>query len=55
MCAVEGKPFVPQTVADVQKALASDLDPPADLYTSAQSKLHLARVLTGRTLAGLDS
>jgi carbon-monoxide dehydrogenase medium subunit len=53
MRAVEGKPFVPQTVVDAQKALANDLDPPADLYTSSQAKLHLARVLTGRALAAL--
>ena len=34
-----------------QEALARDLDPPADLYHSGATKLHLARVLLGRALA----
>jgi CO/xanthine dehydrogenase FAD-binding subunit len=36
-----------------QDALSRDLDPPGDLYTSTATKLHLARVLTGRALAAL--
>ena len=33
-----------------QQALGQDLDPPADLYHSGATKLHLARVLLGRAL-----
>ena len=40
-----------QSVAAAQQALAQDLDPPADLYHSGATKLHLARVLLGRALA----
>ncbi|HZM47698.1 MAG TPA: FAD binding domain-containing protein [Burkholderiales bacterium] len=39
--------------ADVAAALAADLRPAPDLYTTAATKLHLARVLTGRALAAL--
>jgi CO/xanthine dehydrogenase FAD-binding subunit len=39
--------------ADVAAALAADLRPAPDLYSSAETKLHLARVLTGRALASL--
>jgi len=51
--AVEGRALAPDIVAAAQAALAKDLDPPADLYTSSAAKLHLARVLTGRALASL--
>jgi carbon-monoxide dehydrogenase medium subunit len=51
--AVEGKAYSPESVAAAQAALERDLDPPADLYSSAAAKLHLARVLTGRALAAL--
>ncbi len=50
---LEGKAYGPQTVAAVQAALGDDLDPLPDLYHSAATKLHLARVLTGRALAAL--
>ena len=40
-----------KSVAAAQQALARDLDPPADLYHSGATKLHLARVLLGRALA----
>jgi len=40
-----------KSVAASQAALANDLDPPADLYHSGATKLHLARVLLGRALA----
>ena len=43
-----------QPAAQVAAALAEDLRPAPDLYSSAQTKLHLARVLTGRALAALD-
>ena len=39
------------SIAAAQEALARDLDPPADLYHSGATKLHLARVLLGRALA----
>lgn len=42
-----------RTAADVAAALAADLRPAPDLYTTAATKLHLARVLTGRALAAL--
>ena len=50
---LEGKAYGPQTVAAAQAALGDDLDPMPDLYHSAATKLHLARVLTGRALAAL--
>ena len=40
-----------KSIAAAQQALAEDLDPPADLYHSGATKLHLARVLLGRALA----
>jgi carbon-monoxide dehydrogenase medium subunit len=42
---------VETSIAAAQDALARDLDPPADLYHSGATKLHLARVLLGRALA----
>jgi carbon-monoxide dehydrogenase medium subunit len=51
--AVEGKAYGPAVVKAAQDALAKDLAPPADLYHSSATKLHLARVLTGRALAAL--
>ncbi len=50
---LEGQPFTPQVVTTAQGAIAQDLDPPADLYSTSTTKLHLARVLTGRALAAL--
>ena len=51
--AVDGKAYRPDVVKAAQDALAKDLAPPADLYHSSATKLHLARVLTGRALAAL--
>jgi carbon-monoxide dehydrogenase medium subunit len=51
--AVEGRAPTAEVVKAAQDAIARDLDPPADLYTSSATKLHLARVLTGRALAAL--
>jgi len=51
--ALEGKAFGPDTIALAQDTLAQDLDPPGDLYSSSATKLHLARVITGRALAAL--
>jgi len=53
--AVEGRVAGPDTIAAAQAALALELHPAADLYTSAPTKLHLAKVLTGRALAALAS
>ena len=50
---VEGKAYGAETVKAAQDALGKDLAPPADLYHSSATKLHLARVLTGRALAAL--
>ena len=51
--ALEGKAYGPDAVAAAQAALDRDLAPPADLYNSSATKLHLARVLTSRALATL--
>lgn len=51
--ALDGKPFTRENVAAAQAAVADDLVPTADLYHSAATKLHLARVLAGRALADL--
>ena len=53
--AVEGRVAGPETITAAQAALAMELHPAADLYTSAPTKLHLAKVLTGRALAALAS
>jgi len=55
MAAMEGKRAAADTIAAAAKALAKDLDPAADLYSSAATKLQLARVLTGRALAALGA
>ncbi|CAM3868654.1 FAD binding domain-containing protein [Bordetella tumulicola] len=51
--AVVGKVVDAQTLAQAQAALAGELFPFADLYNSAQTKLHLAGVLMGRALRQL--
>ncbi|MFM9886926.1 MAG: FAD binding domain-containing protein [Burkholderiales bacterium] len=53
MAAVEGQPFTPDVVAAAQQALAKELDPIGDLYSAPATKIHLARVLTGRVLSAL--
>jgi carbon-monoxide dehydrogenase medium subunit len=53
MAAMEGKRVAADSIAAAAKALAKDLDPAADLYSTGATKLHLARVLTGRALAAL--
>ena len=55
MAAVEGKRASADTIAAATKALAKDLDPTADLYSSAATKMHLARTLCGRALAALTA
>jgi carbon-monoxide dehydrogenase medium subunit len=51
--ALEGKAYSEETVAAAQAALDADLDPMPDLNGSVATKMHLARVLTGRVLAEL--
>ena len=55
MNAMEGKACSTDTIAAAQAALANDLDPSADLYSSPATKMHLARVLTGRVLTALSA
>jgi len=51
--ALEGKPLSSDTLAAAKLALANDIAPAADLYNSAEMKMHLARVLLGRALTQL--
>ena len=53
MAAVDGKRASADTMAAATKALVKDLEPTADLYSSAATKMHLARALTGRALTAL--
>jgi aerobic carbon-monoxide dehydrogenase medium subunit len=53
MAALEGKRASADTIAAAGEALSQDLEPSADLDATAATKLHLARVLTGRALTGL--
>jgi len=53
MAAMEGKRASTDAIAAATQALARDLDPGADLYSSAATRMQLARVLTGRALAAL--
>jgi carbon-monoxide dehydrogenase medium subunit len=53
MAAVEGKRLSPPVITASAQALADDLDPGGDIYSTAATKLHLARVLTGRALTAL--
>jgi carbon-monoxide dehydrogenase medium subunit len=55
MAAMEGKRAAAEAVAAAARALAKDLDPAADLYSSAATKMHLAQALTGRALAVLGA
>ncbi len=49
-----GKAYSADALAGAaQRALAGELDPTGDLYSTSATKLHLARVLTGRALATL--
>jgi carbon-monoxide dehydrogenase medium subunit len=53
MAALEGKAADDAAVRAAQGALERDLAPGADLYTSAEAKRHLARVLLARVVAAL--
>lgn len=47
------KGFSENSLKEAQDTLATELEPAADLYTAATTKLHLARVLTARALQQL--
>ena len=47
------KGFSKETLTEARSLLANELHPSADLYTSAPTKLHLARVLTERVMKQL--
>jgi carbon-monoxide dehydrogenase medium subunit len=51
--AVTGRALSAETIADAQSALASDLMPDDTNETSAETRMHLARVLLGRLLTRL--
>jgi carbon-monoxide dehydrogenase medium subunit len=51
--ALEGQAFSAELVEGVQAALERDLAPDGDLYHTAATKMHLARVLAGRAVAKL--
>lgn len=53
--ALEGKTLNPESLAAAKVALAGEIAPAADLYNSAEMKLHLATVLMNRALIKLTS
>lgn len=53
MAALEGKAPTAEALRAAQGALDRDLAPEADLYTSAEAKRHMARVLVARAVAAL--
>ena len=53
MAELEGKRLSPAVIETAAKALAADLDPSGDVYATAATKMHLARVITGRALNAL--
>ena len=55
MAAMEGKRTSADAIAAATEALAQDFEPSADLYSSAATKMQLARVLTGRALTALTA
>lgn len=52
--ALEGRPLDAEAIQAAQAALADDFHPLSDLYTSAEAKAHMARVLLGRVLQALS-
>jgi aerobic carbon-monoxide dehydrogenase medium subunit len=52
--ALQGEPATANTVDAALAKLDADLAPRADLYSSAATKLHLAKVLAGRVLKQMD-
>ncbi len=55
MAEVEGKRLSPAVIAAAALALDADLEPGGDCYSTPATKLHLARVITGRALAALNA
>lgn len=55
MAAVEGKRLSSAVIEAAAQALTTDLDPSGDTGSTPATKLHLARVLTGRALAALNA
>lgn len=55
MAALEGRAPAADALRAAQGALDTDLAPEADLYTSAEAKRHLARVLAARAVAALSA
>lgn len=53
MAALEGKTADDAALRAAQTALDADLSPNADIYTSAEAKRHMARVLVARAVAAL--
>jgi carbon-monoxide dehydrogenase medium subunit len=53
MAALQGRAPDDQAVRAAQDALAGDLDPSGDLQADPATKMHLARVLLGRSIAHL--
>ncbi len=53
MAAAEGRAACSDAIAAASAAVATDLDPAGDDDVSAATRLHLARVITGRALAAL--
>ena len=55
MGAVEGKRMSPGVIDAAAQALSSDIEPGGDTGSTPATKLHLARVITGRALAALNA
>jgi carbon-monoxide dehydrogenase medium subunit len=53
MAAMEGRRASTDAITSATSALAQDIAPGADLYSSAATRMQLARVLTGRALTAL--
>ena len=54
MAALQGQTLSASTIAAAQQALSADLIPNGDLQADAATKIHLARVLLGRSLQALQ-
>lgn len=50
---LNGQPLTDELIERARSTLSEDLDPSDDLYTSAKTKMHLARVLLGRAITEL--
>ena len=55
MAEIEGRRLTQATIKSAVQALANDLDPSGDTYSTPATKLHLARVITGRALNALNA